>query len=47
MIAKTTRNLSFCLRKPMFLHCKRAYFIKQNNKYCNMLIIRYLYNYNI
>ena len=38
----TLRKRLFCVAKPTLLPCKRAAFGTQNNRFCNVLIIRWL-----
>ncbi|RQE01024.1 hypothetical protein D2S45_11115 [Prevotella intermedia] len=38
------RKRLFCDAKPTLLPCKRAAFALQNNRFCNMLIMRWLYD---
>ncbi|APW32839.1 hypothetical protein BWX39_08840 [Prevotella intermedia ATCC 25611 = DSM 20706] len=36
------RKRLFCNAKPTLLPCKRAAFRMQNNRFCNVVIVRYL-----
>ncbi|ATV25325.1 hypothetical protein CTM62_00335 [Prevotella intermedia] len=38
------RKRLFCVAKPTLLPCKRAAFRKQNNRFCNALMVRRLSN---
>ena len=38
------RKRLFCDAKPTLLPCKRAAFALQSNRFCNMLIMRWLYD---
>ena len=40
----TLRKRLFCNAKPTLLPCKTAAFAMQNNRFCNVLIIRWLGN---
>ncbi len=40
----TLRKRLFCSAKPTLLPCKRAAFRMQNNRFCNTLIMKWLYD---
>ena len=40
----TLRKRLFCSAKPTLLPCKRAAFGMQNNRFCNVLIMKWLYD---